>query len=76
MHNIIPPILDEIQKRISEIDNVDLRESNIDHFNELLSLLFRGYKLRAPRFNKGLELYRGITYLQKPKNLMIYHIRL
>jgi hypothetical protein len=69
MHNIIPPKLDEIEKRISEIENVDLQESNIDHFNTLFSLLFRGYKLGVPRFNKGLELYRGIPYLQKPKKL-------
>ena len=69
MHNIIPPTLDEIEERISEIDNVDLKESNIEQFNELLSLLFRGYELRAPRFNKGRELYRGIPYSEKPEKL-------
>lgn len=69
MNNITPPTLNEIEQRISEIDNVDLKESNIVQLNKLLSLLFRGYKLRAPRFNEGLELYRGIPYSQKPEKL-------
>lgn len=70
MQKIIPPTLEEIEKRILEINNTDLQQSNIDDLNELLSVLFRGYTLRAPRFHEGLILYRGIPYSQKPQKLV------
>lgn len=69
MQKIVPPSIEEIEDRIAEIDKIDFKDSNVDEINEQLKLLFRGYKLRAPRFNPGLELFRGIPYSEKPKKI-------
>ena len=69
MQKIDPPSIEEIEERITEIDKIDFKDSNVDGIKEQLRLLFKGYELRAPRFNPGLELFRGIPYSEKPKNI-------
>ena len=67
MHEIIQPSKKEIIERISSIKSINLKDSSIEEINELLSLLFTGYKINTPIFNKGFELYRGIIYKSKPR---------
>lgn len=63
------PSKEQILARISEIENLDLRNTSIDEINELLSLLFTGYKITTPLFEPGIELFRGIKYTEKPTNI-------
>ncbi len=75
MDNIIRPTIAEIKSRISEIDNLNLLESDIDNIKELLKLLFTGYALSTPFFDPGLILFRGIKYSDKPLNISFLSYR-
>ncbi|MFZ5978981.1 MAG: hypothetical protein EO766_09355 [Hydrotalea sp. AMD] len=75
MDNIIRPTIAEIKARISEIENLNLLEADIDNIKELLKLLFTGYALSTPVFDPGLILFRGIKYSDKPSNISFLSYR-
>ncbi|AWA31071.1 hypothetical protein HYN48_13790 [Flavobacterium magnum] len=63
------PSRENIIQRIFEIENLDLQEASIEEISEMLNLLFTGYKINTPCFEPGVELFRGIKYSEKPKNI-------
>lgn len=58
----------DIEQAISKIDNADFEKLSTEDFEEHLTPLFRGYKATAPRFEKGIYLYRG-RICEQPKNI-------
>ncbi len=65
LRNQLP--LAEIEKRIKEIENLDLSIVSIDDIKELLSSIDKGYASATPVFGAGWRLFRGVKYNQKPK---------
>ena len=53
---------------ISAIRSLDLRTESIENILELLTPVFRGYAVSAPRFEAGLKLFRA-RLCDKPSNL-------
>jgi len=64
------PVLNEkaLQNAIERIESADLRTVSIRQLEEYLKPLFSGYKLNAPRLEKGLRLYRG-RICDKPRDV-------
>ncbi|RAW01112.1 hypothetical protein [Pseudochryseolinea flava] len=58
---------EEIEKRIAEIEMLDLNTASIDDIKNLLTLLFTGYTLTTPIIPEGTLIFRGIIYKDKPK---------
>lgn len=58
----------DVKGAIKNIESIDLQNTSIDELEELLSPLFIGYKVSAPRFEKGVYLYRG-RICDKPSNI-------
>ncbi|SRR5579871_41049 len=63
------PPLEELMKRIDEIQKTDLRASTIESIKEKLRLLFTGFIGSASHFERGTILHRGVPYKEKPKKL-------
>jgi hypothetical protein len=59
----------DIQKAIREIEEADLQLCSTGHLEEMLTPIFRGYSVEAPRFEPPLYLYRGRRCSTKPTNL-------
>lgn len=58
----------DIDQAISIIESADFDKLSIEDFEEYLTPLFRGYRVAAPRFEKGIYLYRG-RICEKPQNV-------
>jgi len=58
----------DIDQTILKIENADFKKLKIEDFEEYLTPLFRGYRVTAPRFEKGIYLYRG-RICEKPQNI-------
>lgn len=57
-----------IDHSISLIEHADFQKLTISDFEEYLTTLFKGYKVVAPRYEKGIYLYRG-RICEKPQNI-------
>ena len=64
--NSDPPSLQEVEDRIDELRNIDLKTVDIDVIKELLVLLFRGYVNQTPKLKLGQPIYRGVLCYEKP----------
>lgn len=64
------PTLNEqkIKNAISEIESIDFQNISVEELEILLEPLFCGYKISAPRFEKGVYLYRG-RICEKPNSI-------
>ena len=58
----------KIKKAIEDLENSDLQKIKISELEVLLTALFSGYKINAPRFEAGVYLYRG-RKCEKPSSL-------
>jgi len=64
------PSLQEAQQRIAELKRLTLdADTDIDFLKERLSLLFTGFQIRTPILERGLELYRGVLWNDKPSTV-------
>lgn len=61
--------IEEIRKAIDDLRKMDLRSVEIDYLKDHISCLFKGYICSTPILQKGLELYRGIKWNEKPANV-------
>lgn len=63
---IQPLTREEIERRIREIEALDLESMDVDELKDRLRFLFVGYALRAPHVGVGQDLYRGVKWAEKP----------
>jgi len=49
----------DVLEAMQRIETADLKKLTIDEIEAYLTPLFTGYRATAPRFNKGLHIYRG-----------------
>ncbi len=61
--------IEEIRKAIDDLRKMDLRSVEIDYLKDHISCVLKGYICSSPILHKGLELYRGIKWNEKPVNV-------
>lgn len=61
--------IEEIRKAIDGLRKMDLRSVEIDYIKDHISCVLKGYICSSPILHKGLELYRGIKWNEKPVNV-------
>ena len=66
---IDPSSIEEIQKAIQTIKELDLKSVEIDSVKELLKPILKGFVVNTPKFKPGLTLYRGRSCKTKPTNV-------
>ncbi len=67
--DIKPLSICEIQVKIDELRKTDLKTADIDDLIHSLNICFRGYKKEIPIIRKGMKLYRGVKWDDKPQKL-------
>jgi hypothetical protein len=60
------PSLRKTRRRIEALKAITLENADIDVLKEQLKLLFTGFRIRSPILNRGIELYRGVLWEDKP----------
>jgi hypothetical protein len=66
---IDPSSIEEIQKAIQTIKELDIKSVEIDSIKELLKPILKGFVVNTPKFKPGLTLYRGRYFETKPTNV-------
>lgn len=66
---IDPSSIEDIQKAIQTIKELDLKSVEIESIKELLKPIFKGFVVNTPKFKPGLTLYRGRYCKTKPTNV-------
>lgn len=61
--------IEDIRKAIDDIRKMDLKSIEIDDIKDRISCILKGYMCSTPILHKGLELYRGVKWDEKPKNI-------
>jgi len=60
------PSLRKTRRRIEALKRLTLENADIDVLKEQLKPLLTGFRIRTPILNRGLELYRGVLWEDKP----------